>query len=104
LGEAEEMIKKALEIEPENGAYWDSLGWVHYKQGEYMQALEEIKKALKYEEDDPVIKEHLGEIYYKLGNKSQALKLWEELLKQGFEGEHKDLREKVKQLKEEIGD
>ncbi len=35
LDEAERLIQKALELEPENGYYIDSLGWAYYQQGRY---------------------------------------------------------------------
>ena len=35
LDEAESLIKRALTVEPEDGFYVDSLGWVYYQKGEY---------------------------------------------------------------------
>ena len=42
LDEAGSMIKKALEIEPENGAYLDSLGWFYFKKGDFNRAITEL--------------------------------------------------------------
>ena len=42
LDEAEEMIKKALEIDPDNGAYLDSLGWVKFRKGKFEEALSDL--------------------------------------------------------------
>jgi len=39
LDEAEDMIKRALQIEPDNGSYLDSLGWVEFRKGRFDQAL-----------------------------------------------------------------
>jgi tetratricopeptide (TPR) repeat protein len=90
LEEALGLIEKALSIEPENGAYLDSLGWAYYKladedDGEKITlALQKLKKASEYAED-PEIMGHTGDVYYSLGywERAQgqweaALKLWEE--------------------------
>jgi len=59
LDEAEALIKKALEVEPDNGAYVDSLGWVYFKKGMCEKALTELERAVKLEPDEPEIKKHL---------------------------------------------
>jgi len=45
LPEALKLINKALEQEPENGAYVDSLGWVYFKQGRIKEAIEQLERA-----------------------------------------------------------
>ncbi|MCK4774105.1 MAG: tetratricopeptide repeat protein [Candidatus Krumholzibacteria bacterium] len=60
---AEKLVLKALESDPENGYYLDSLGWVYYQMGEYAKAVVEIEKALLRVSDDPIILEHLGDAY-----------------------------------------
>ena len=45
LDEAEDYIKRALAADPENGAYLDSLGWLHFRRGQYEQALAELLNA-----------------------------------------------------------
>ena len=45
LDEAMDLIIRALVIDPDNGAYLDSLAWVYYKKGEYQKAIEIIKRA-----------------------------------------------------------
>jgi len=80
LGTGLELIRKALAVEPENGAYLDTLGWIYYMQGHYTQALEKLKEALRFVEDDPVIREHLGDTYMKLGDREAAVRHWEKAL------------------------
>jgi tetratricopeptide (TPR) repeat protein len=72
LAEAEELIKKALELNPDSGAFMDSLGWVYFKKGDAAQAEIEVEKASE-KARDPVIYEHLGDIRMKLGKKAEAL-------------------------------
>lgn len=69
-------LKKALMIQPQNGYFLDSLGWVYFKKGENKKALAEIKKAMIYTDPDPVLYEHLGDIHYSLKNYFEANKAW----------------------------
>jgi tetratricopeptide (TPR) repeat protein len=78
LDEAEEMIGRALQLDPNNGAYLDSLGWVHYRKGKYDDALKELLRAVQsLGHDDPVVFEHLGDTYSKLNRVAQALDFWQ---------------------------
>ena len=47
LDEAQRLIQKALELEPENGYYIDSLGWAYYQQGRYTDAVRELRRAVE---------------------------------------------------------
>jgi len=64
LREAEKLVKRALKLEPSNGAYLDSLGWVYFKMGKTEKARIFLEKAADLEKD-PEIYEHLGEVYCK---------------------------------------
>lgn len=79
LGESEALIRRALEREPANYAYLDSLGWVLYQQGRYHEALAPLQEAarLSVETPDAVIEEHLGDVLEKLGRRAEAVKAWE---------------------------
>ena len=84
LEQALVYIQKAVELKPKNGYIRDSLGWVHYRMGDFAKASKEIHEALKMEPGDPYIHEHLGDIYTKLEeNKKakQAYKKAQELFK-----------------------
>ena len=41
------MIRKAVEVEPENSAYLDSLGWLLFRQGKYRRSRRRIAKGLR---------------------------------------------------------
>jgi tetratricopeptide (TPR) repeat protein len=77
LDEAKQLISKALEIEPGNPAYEDSLAWVYYHQDQLDQAEAEMQKALLRIADDPTMHDHLGDIYSKAGKLREALRQWE---------------------------
>lgn len=81
LAEAEDYIKRALAAEPENGAYLDSLGWLHFRQGKYDQALAELLSAVsELKEGDPVVFEHIGDTYAALEQTDKALEFWQKSL------------------------
>ncbi len=70
LVEARQMIKTALEIEPEDGYIMDSMAWVYYRMGQPKKALDIIVEAIKRVPKDPVMHEHLGDIYLSLGKRA----------------------------------
>ncbi len=76
LDYAHRLILKALEIEPENGAFIDSYGWVLYRMGNYRKALQILLRASQFMENDPVILEHVGDAYQALGNFQMAREYW----------------------------
>ncbi|MDX1775291.1 MAG: tetratricopeptide repeat protein [Desulfobulbales bacterium] len=81
LESALELIKRAVELLPDDGYVRDSLGWVYYKLGNTEQAIIELEKASGMVENDPVIKEHLGDVYSETGQYDKALSAYEEAYK-----------------------
>lgn len=77
LPEALKMIRQAVELEPQNGAYLDSLGWVYFKSGQYSEAEETLRKANERINTDPTVHDHLGEVYEKTGKLKMAVAQWE---------------------------
>jgi tetratricopeptide (TPR) repeat protein len=77
LPEALKMIRKAVELEPMNGAYLDSLGWVYFKMGEYELAEENLRQAVERDQTDPTVHDHLGDLYEKTGRIRLAAAQWE---------------------------
>jgi len=75
LDKAQNLIELALAADPKNGAYLDSLGWVYFKKGDYVKALEYLKQADE-QIQDPTIHEHLGDVYFQLKDFSAAKKYW----------------------------
>ena len=77
LGKAAELIGKANEIEPNNAAFIDSLGWLHFKKGDYKAALAELLRARELlkelQPEDAEIVDHIGQAYQKLGDKEKAV-------------------------------
>jgi tetratricopeptide (TPR) repeat protein len=63
LKEAETMIRRALERDPDNGAFVDSMGWVFYRLGRLDEARRELERATRLTDGDAVVREHLGDVY-----------------------------------------
>ena len=67
----------AVELDPQNYAFLDSLGWVYFKSGQYALAEENLRKANERSNSDPTVHDHLGEVYEKTGNLKMAVTQWE---------------------------
>lgn len=81
LEQAEKMIRLAVEAEPENAAYLDSLGWALYQMERYDEAIEVLKKAnADPDYRDATIIEHLGDAHAKLKQIKKARTAWQEAL------------------------
>jgi tetratricopeptide (TPR) repeat protein len=76
LPEALKMIQKAVELEPMNGAYLDSLGWAYFKMGDYELAEQNLRQAVERDQTDPTVHDHMGELYAKTGRIRLAAGQW----------------------------
>jgi tetratricopeptide (TPR) repeat protein len=77
LTEALKLIRKAVELEPMNGAYLDSLGWTYFKMGQYELAEDNLRHAVERDQTDPTVHDHLGDLYEKTGRIRLAAAQWE---------------------------
>jgi len=82
LDEALGYIKKAVELDPQNGAYLDSLGWAYFKLGNYDLAEENLRKASERIGNDATVQDHLGDVYQKMGRLKQAAAHWQRALEE----------------------
>ncbi len=105
LDEAFTLVQKALEIEPQNGAYLDSMGWIYYRKGDYTSALKNLLLAEEKLDEagtpDSVVFDHLGDTYLKLDNKIKALFYWEKAVKME---KSKTIDEKINKYREQKND
>jgi tetratricopeptide (TPR) repeat protein len=77
LSKALRLATNAVMLEPDNGVYLDTLGWVHYKLGNFELARQFLEKAAATGLDEPDIYRHLEEVYRKLGNEPKAREMLE---------------------------
>ncbi len=77
LDRAERMIRIAVDAEPEDQNFLDSLGWVLYKRGKFDEALIWLEKAIAdSSRPSPVVLDHLGDALYRLGRQQEAVARW----------------------------
>jgi tetratricopeptide (TPR) repeat protein len=76
LDKAIKMIRRAVELQPNDGYIVDSLGWAQYKLGHYQEASDALERAIELKPEDPVINDHLGDIYWKVGRELEARFQW----------------------------
>ncbi len=74
------MIERAVRLRPLSGAIIDSLGWAHYRMGNYDIAVRLLERAVELEPADPVLNDHLGDAYWKVGRRLEARFQWQRVL------------------------
>jgi Flp pilus assembly protein TadD len=79
------MIEKAVDLRPEDGYIVDSLGWAHYRLGDYHNAVQYLEKAVELVPNDPTINDHLGDAYWQIGRLIEARYQWRRALQFGPE-------------------
>jgi tetratricopeptide (TPR) repeat protein len=80
LNEARQMIQRAAERRPNDGAITDSLGWVLFRQGDAKGAVTALEHAVEMEPEDSTINGHLGDAYWAAGRKIEAQYQWRRAL------------------------
>ncbi|HTW71174.1 MAG TPA: tetratricopeptide repeat protein [Acetobacteraceae bacterium] len=80
LATARQMIEKASERLPNDGAITDSLGWVMLRQGQVAQAVQVLQRAVEQDPEDPTINGHLGDAYMQAGRSLEAQYQWRRAL------------------------
>ena len=85
LREAVELLQRAIGLEPDNGAFLDSLGWAYFRLGELEHAQRYTVQALEAldeeeAEEQAVIFDHAGDIARDMGNKDEAQQHWQRAL------------------------
>ncbi len=93
LNEALEMAERAISFEPENAAYLDTIGWIHFKLGNYEEARSYIQKAVDTGDASAEVYEHLGDVYRELGDDENAKLWWSRAFEIDPEREH--LKERI---------
>lgn len=72
LDRALKLVRRAVALEPDQGAYVDSLGWVHFQRGEDGLALRYLQRAVVLSPDEAEIQEHLGDVLARRGEVAAA--------------------------------
>lgn len=106
LLEAERLSLRALAVQPRNGHYLDTYGWILHKKGSHKEALAVLQQAFELKPDEPEILEHIADVYVALSDKLNAIRFYK-LASHLFKGEnHSRVNEKISQtenVKRSIG-
>ena len=74
------LIEKAVALKPDDGYIVDSLGWAHYRLGNYKDAVRFLERAVELRPEDPVLNDHLGDALWRVGREREAKYQWEQSL------------------------
>lgn len=95
LVEAEQMILRALEMQPGNSAFLDTAGWVYFQLEQYGKARDYIRKSIETGEASAEVLEHMGDVMERMGNLEEARTWWRKALEMAPSRTH--LKEKIQQ-------
>ncbi|MBI4418446.1 MAG: tetratricopeptide repeat protein [Ignavibacteriales bacterium] len=93
LDRALKMASQAVSADSANSSYLDTLGWVHFKLGNYPEAEHYIRKAIEAGDASAVVHDHLGDVYYMLKNPEKAMEYWKKAVE--LDPDNTDLKAKV---------
>ena len=104
LDESVTYIKKALQLEPENGSYLDSLGWAYYKADKLDLAEDNLKRAADQMANNSVIQDHYGDVLFKRGRTDAAIAAWTRALAGDRDSiDANTIDKKIKSAKQKLG-
>jgi Flp pilus assembly protein TadD len=93
--EALTLIEQAYQLNPDDPAIMDSLGWVHFRLGNLDEAERQLRKAHNQLPDHEVAA-HLGEVLWIRGKRSEARAIWSRAREQ--EPDSQILRDTLRRL------
>ncbi|HET6955375.1 MAG TPA: tetratricopeptide repeat protein, partial [Vicinamibacterales bacterium] len=103
LDESVGYLKRALQVEPENPSYLDSLGWAYFKADKLDLAETNLKRAADQLKTNSVIQEHYGQVLFKLGRYDEAIAAWTRALAgDGDSIDKADVDKKIKAAKQKL--
>ena len=103
LDESVGYLKQALQAEPENPSYLDSLGWAYFKADKLDLAETNLKRAADALKTNSVIQEHYGQVLFKLGRYDEAIAAWSRALAgDGDSIDRADVDRKIKAAKQKL--
>ncbi len=95
LEEAVSLVERALAIDPDNGAYLDSLGWALFKQKKFDKAEPLLRRAAEQAPANSVVQDHFGDVLWAAGKRSDAVAAWT----QALDGDRDSIDPKVVEAK-----
>ena len=80
LKEGMNLIEKAVALKPDDGYVVDSLGWAHFKLGNFREAVRYLERSVELRPDDPILNDHLGDALWQAGREREARFQWDQAL------------------------
>jgi tetratricopeptide (TPR) repeat protein len=103
LDESVSYLKKALQIEPDNGSFLDSLGWAYFKSDKLDLAADNLRRAADQLQSNSVIQEHYGQVLFKLGRYDEAIAAWTRALAgDGDSIDRSDIDKKIRSARQKL--
>jgi Flp pilus assembly protein TadD len=104
LDESVNYLKKAVQIEPENGSFLDSLGWAYYKSDKLDLAEPNLRRAADQLRTNSVIQDHYGDLLFKLQRYDEAIAAWTRALAgDGDSIDSGDIGKKISAAQQKLG-
>ena len=97
IDEAQKYVERAFALKPDDPAVIDSMGWIHFRLGNYAEAENYLRKALDLMDDAEIIG-HLGELLWAQGNYEEARSLLREAMERHPEDSY--IQKLIKQFSE----
>jgi tetratricopeptide (TPR) repeat protein len=92
LDYAQQMAERAIALEPGNAAYLDTIGWIHFKKGNYEDARKYIKLSIETGDASAEVYEHMGDVYETLDDEEEAINWWKKALEMDPERDYLEER------------
>ena len=74
------LIERAVQLKPDDGYIVDSLGWAHFRLGNFKQAVKHLERAVELRPEDPTLNDHLGDAFWRVGRQREAYFQWQQAL------------------------
>jgi tetratricopeptide (TPR) repeat protein len=105
LDEAIRLVRRALDADPDNGAYLDSLGWAHFRNGDLDEAEKYLTAAAAKLPENSEIQDHLGDLHARKGRLADAIAAWTRALQgDGQDVEKAAIEKKITNAKGKMQD
>ena len=102
LDEGLRLLRRAVELRPDDGYIIDSLGWANFRLNRFVEAVRDLERAIDLKPGDPVINDHLGDAYWRVGRKLEAQFQWNHA--RDLKPEPEDLERIVKKIETGLAD
>ena len=106
LDESLALIEKAVALDPDNGAYLDSLGWALFRLSRLEKAEDNLRRAVTRPGVNAVVFDHLGDTLERRGNVQEALVFWKQALGATDDDEELDrprVEQKIRAAEKSLG-